>query len=219
MKRRSKLIVGISISLLVCTITALVGGKAQESKPLERQLSAFEAANVPASLALQRLAKIADLPIGIEAPSESRKNPKTIAIEIRNSTVHNILDAVTAADPRYDWTKADSVVNVFPRAGKDPFLETVIPRFEVTNVTRVEAVRILEQAPNVKQKLSQIGVKERSLRSLPGDSETGLPRFSLAVRDSSVRKILNDIMIASRSTHWMFFRYGDHNEYFSLTMR
>lgn len=218
MKRRLKINFAIPISLLLFVATTLVGGHAQEDKQLQRRISEFQADNVPASLALQRLAKTADLPIGIEAPPEET-TPKTIAIEVRNTTVHNILDAVTAADPRYGWAKADSVVNVFPKAGKDPFLEIVVPQFEVKNVTRVEAIRLLQKSPNVKAKLSKTGVKERSILSLPADTESALPRFSLSVRNSQVRTILNDIMMASRSTHWMFFRYGDHNEYFSLTMR
>ncbi len=52
-----------------------------------------------------RVAKTADLPIGIEAPLEGKGAPKTIAVEIRNSTVRNILDAVTDADPRYAGQK------------------------------------------------------------------------------------------------------------------
>jgi hypothetical protein len=62
-------------------------------------------------------------------------------------------------------------------------------------------------------------LRDGTLKSLPGDSENALPRFSLDVKDSTVRTILNSIMLKSNSNSWVFFRYGARKDSFSLLMR
>ncbi len=194
-------------------------GQRQKDELLERKVAEFEVTNAPTSLVLERLAKESEIPIGIEAAPEKQHDNTTIVVGLRNGTVRDILNAVIRADPRYHWTKVDSVINVFPKENKDPLLETKIALFEVRNLNRAQAIRVLVNSAQVKERLRQTGVRERTAIVLPGDSELGLPTFSLSLKNSTVRDALNGIMQASKSQHWIYFRYGAKTEYFSLNMR
>lgn len=198
-------------------MTGLVRPQPQEM--LDRTIPDFQVLDAPTSLVLQRLAESSRVPIGMEAAPESVGQPKRIAIRLKGATVRTVLDSVVQKDPRYVWQSTGPAINVFPKGTKDSFLETTVGRFEVTNVTRVDAIRRLENSIEVKRILAKTAIKDRTLKSLPGDGEYGLPRFSLDLKDVTVRSILNSIMLKSNSNSWVFFRYGAKQDSFSLLMR
>ena len=185
----------------------------------EQRLSEFEVVNAPPSLVLQRLAKASKLAMGIEAIPEGQETAGTITLRAKDRTVREILNEITKTDPRYAWRRTDSVIDVFPQQAKDPLLETMLVRFEVKRVNREQAIRAIWNTQEVRKSFTKTGSGERTLQSLPGPNETNLPRFSVRLRNSSVRNTLNAILKASRSSDWLFFRYGNRHQYFSLTMQ
>jgi len=186
---------------------------------LNQKLSEFEVVDVPTSLALQRLAKVSSVMMGIEAPAETNGKTQTMTIRAKDRSVRDLVNQILSADARYNWRKDDSIIELFPKGAKDPLLETVLTRFEVRAVNRDEAIRALLRRVEVKRTLRQTNSSERTLRNLPGASENNLPRFSVTMSNASVRSILNSILKASRSSNWLFFRYGRRKEYLSLTMQ
>jgi hypothetical protein len=201
------------------SMTGGVGRQPQNNKILDRTIPEFQVIDVPTSLALQRLAGTSSVPIGMEAAPENTGQSRTIAIRLKGTTVRSVLDLVVQKDPRYVWQSTGSAINVFPKSAKDIFLETIVGRFEVTNVNRDEAIKTLENSIEVRRVLGQTTLRDGTLKSLPGDSEYGLPRFSLDLKDVTVRSILNAIMLKSNSNSWIFFRYGAKKDSFSLLMR
>ena len=189
-------------------------GQQPKLKALDQQVRGFELRDVPPSLVLERVAKSRKAPIGFEAiPQESHK----INVIVERGTVRNVLDQIVQADSRYEWKEADGVINVAPRQNKSPILETVVGSFSVAQVNRVDAISAIFELPEVKTKVAEMDVKRRDFGSLPAKPYYSLPRFSLKLRNVTVRTFLNEIMKASADNYWVFFRYGDHDEYFSVT--
>jgi hypothetical protein len=196
----------------------LVRPQSKDDEILDRRVSEFEFIEAPSSV-LQRLASRSGVPIGMEAVPENNGQPKTIAVRANGDTVRTILDLVVEKDPQYVWQRANSVINVFPRHDKDPLLETIVARFQVSNVNKYAAISALEDSNEVKTFLTRNALRENTLRVIPGfEGENSGPRFSLELEKSSVRDILNAIMLASHNTSWTYARYGPGNEFFYLYM-
>jgi hypothetical protein len=194
-------------------LTSISGGQQLKLKALDQEVRGLELREVSRSLVLERVAKSRKVPIGFEAtPQESDK----INVMIEQGTVRDVLDQIVQADSRYEWTEADGVINVSPRVNRSPILETVVRRFSVGQVNRVDAISAIFELPEVK--VAQMDVKRRDFGSLPVKPYNSVPQFSLTLRNVTVRTILNEIMKAGGDNYWVFFRYGDHNEYFSVNM-
>ena len=196
-------------------LTPVSSGQQPTLKALDKEVSRFELRDVPPSLVLERVAKSRNAPIGFESsPQESAK----INVRIEQGTVRDVLDQIVQADSIYEWTETDGVINVSPRLNKSPILETVVRSISVEQVNRVDAIWAIFELPEVRTKVAAMEVKRRDFVSLPGKPEYSLPQFSLKLRNVTVRTILNEIMKAGGDNYWVFFRYGDHNEYFSVNM-
>jgi|SRR6185503_7178758 len=194
-------------------LTSISGGQQPKLRALDQEVSGLELREVSPSLVIERVAKSCKAPIGFEAtPQESYK----INVIIEQGTVRNVLDQIVQADSRYEWTEADGVINVSPRVNRSPMLETVVRRFSVAQVNRDDAISAIFELPEVK--VAQMDVKRRDFGSLPAKPYNSVPQVSLKLSNVTVRTILNEIMKASGDNYWVFFRYGDHNEYFSVSM-
>jgi len=194
-------------------LTALSDGQQPKLNALDQDVSGFELHEVSPSLVLERVARSRNAPIGFEVtPQESYK----INVIIKQGTVKNVLDQIVQADPRYEWTEADGVINVSPRVNKSPILETIVQQFSVEQVKRVDAISAIFELPEVRA--AEMDVKRRDFGSLPAKPYYSAPQFSLKLRNVTVRTILNEIMKAGGDNYWVFFRYGDHNEYFSVSI-
>ena len=200
-------------------MTSLIRSQQQENKLLQQKIPEFQVADAPISLVLQRLARSSNVPVGVELLPETAGQRKTITVRAKDATVRSILDLVLEQDPQYLWQPVDPVINIFPKNAKDPLLETIVGRFKVKNMNKEEAIRVLENSIEVKKILAKSSLRDRTLKSLPGDSENNLTRFSLDIKNASVRSILNSIMVKSAAKSWVFFRYGAKNDSFSLLMR
>lgn len=207
----------VTLGLLVAT--SLARPQLEDDKMLDHKISEFQITEAPTSLVLQRLANTSNVPIGIEAVPEKTGQVRTIDVKLKGATVRSILNHVVEKDTQYNWREAGPAINVFPKHAKDPILETVVARYEVHDVNKEEAIRALENSVEVKRILKRGSLRNRTLKSLPGDSGQGLLRFSLNLKHSSVRNILNAIMLESKSKNWLFFRYGSPRQSFSLTVR
>ncbi|HBB94090.1 MAG TPA: hypothetical protein DC054_01750 [Blastocatellia bacterium] len=205
-------------ALGVYGMTSLVRPQPKDTIKLDRTIPDLQITGAPTSLVLQRVAGSSSVPIGIEALPEIDGQTRTIDVRLKGATVRAVLDLVVKKDPRYVWQTAGPVINVFPKGPKDPLLGTIVSHFEVKNVNREEAIRALENSIEVQKILAETSLSDRTLKSLPGDSEYGLPKFSLDLKDSSVRSILNSIMLKSSSKSWVFFRYGARKDSFSVLM-
>lgn len=182
---------------------------------LDRVVSGFVLRDVTPSLILERLAKTRNLRIGLETIPEP--GPK-IDVIVERGTIRNILDQIIKGDPRYEWREVDGGINVYPKANRSELLEIVVPRFRVAEVNSAQAISTIFNVPTVRRELERKGLSRRDFGSLPAKSYSSLPRFSVSLRNVTVRTILNGIMRASGNNYWVFFRYGDHNKLLSISM-
>lgn len=205
--------------VLLCVLASVCVAQSQANKHLDKKVASFELSDVPMSLLLERLAKTYQVPIGLETiPKEGDKASHEFSVRIEEGTVRDVLEAVIRADPRYKWEEIDGVINVSPKTGGSPILEIVVSNFRVDYANRKDAGLSIIQLPEVKARLKELGLTRSDFGSLPAPSYDDLPRFSLRLRNVSVRRILNEIMKISGSSYWVFSRYGDRNEYFLLSI-
>ena len=198
---------------VICALASVCLSQQPQPDILSKPVSQFELRDVPPSLILERIAKSRHVPLGFEAiPQEEKK----IDVKIEQGTIRDVLDAVVQSDPRYKWSEADGVINVSPKQNQSPILETVIRSFSMHKLNRVDAVAALFALPELKRIVTQMGLTKSDFVSLPGPAYYSLPRLSLSFRNVTVRKIMNEILKAEGSDYWVFFIYGDHNQYFSL---
>lgn len=195
-------------------------GMSQRSTPnsLGQRIPSFIATQEDIAKVLGRLASTYKSPIGLELIPKGvglRVEDK-ISVKVEGATFREVLDAVVKADPRYEWQQVDDVINVFPRAVRSPILETEVHAFELDQATMRDASLAITELPEVKAQIQQMGLQRRDFLSISGSVPDRLSRLSVALHNTKVRRILNEILKVSGSTYWIFFRYGDHNEYFSI---
>jgi len=189
-------------------------------QPLSRKVNSFQLADSSLSIALQRLAKTSHLLVGFDSLPETDTQPaSTFSVNVQDGTVREVLDALTNSDPRYIWTTSGQMIDVHPAKGRDTLSQIVIRHFKVDLVTRDQALEALVRSPEIQAELRQKRIKRREFNSFPGDlAAENLPRFSLDLRDLTMREILNAIAKASDSTFWVLVKYGDQNQYLSVKM-
>jgi hypothetical protein len=172
---------------------------------------------VPSVLLLQRLAREHHLLIGFESLPATERDVK-INVDIKGARVRDALNAIIAKDPRYEWTMSQTAIEIRPRSQTDRLMGVEFSRFRVDRVNRNEAVDAFMNSREVQAVLQNAGIRRREVMSLPGDATDNSPRFSLNLRQTTARAILNEIAIESGSVFWVFSRYGQHNEFVSIKM-
>jgi hypothetical protein len=220
MKIEFKKILAFSLMpLLLCALVPVTGQRAKEQL-LNQKVTSFEVTKAVPGTVLQRLANAYQVPVGLEAIQEGEAGQanRKIDIRIQLGTVRDVLNAIVHADQRYTWEEADGFINVFPQKERDQFLEAVIRDFRLRAVNKEDAITALLQLPEVKNRVNQSGATRREVQILPAAPISTLPRFSLNLHNVTVRQVLNEITKKTGCYYWVFFKYGDHNEYFSIRM-
>ena len=160
------------------------------------------------------LAQIADLHkvnIGLEtAPNQPRTN---IKIDFWFATVDDILEGIVKAAPGYQWRNQGGYIDVYPADTGCPLLETTLSQFEVNNQDWLGATEALRNLPEVERELNALGLMRRYLdkQTPPGNL------FSVSLRNVSFRHALHEITKSSRNSFWMFNRYSNRVQEFSIS--
>jgi len=129
-----------------------------ENKFLDAQVPEFELHNQTLVDGLWKLARTPmPFAFGLEKVLKKRlSDPEiqdpTFTFQLKNKTVHEVLDALCQMDPRFSWSMDGATVNVFPRAVvNDPayLLNRKLERFELKNATDVQdgLLAIVRQLP------------------------------------------------------------------------
>lgn len=204
-----------------------VPAPAEGNPILAKAVKEFRVTGSGISAQVEQLARRFKVPMGLEllrAPSDGTSSARPISVNVENVTVRDVLDAIVAADPGYEWRQSDfGTIAVFPVSHTPSLGDVVVGRYSVQNANRDQAIEELMRAPEVVRWVASAGVERRgfggSLTSegakRPG-STTSL--FSISLSHASVRTVLNAILIASDSRYWMLYRHGSHQEFVSLTL-
>jgi hypothetical protein len=123
------------------------------------------------------------------------------------------------AAPEYKWALEDgAIVDILPDKQGDRFLDKVVPKFEVHDKSRSQALQELTNTPTFKMILLELRANLRTLVSGPPNPDANGPRINMDLRNVPVREILNKIVTLSQGHEWSAVRYGDHLQYLSLSV-
>ena len=70
----------------------------------------------------------------------------------RSFRLRDVLESIIVAEPRYEWTIEDGVINVLPRADYPALLRVPIREFKAKNSRLVFMIDQLEAMPEVRQR-------------------------------------------------------------------
>lgn len=205
-------------ALLLC-LTRVAGSAAQNpgvrllDSPLPNEFQ-IEDGSVVSVLA--EAARASGVPVGLEGARDPDAGPK-VSVDIRGGTMRDALEAVVRQDTRYEWRVVDGVINVYPKAGRDDLLpsllETPVRDFSIVEGTGRKVIQNrMVDLPEVKAKLEAAHVTPRFFVMSNLDVIPVGARFSLAVRDTTLRGLLNRIVRDSTAKFWVLRRDGADGE-------
>lgn len=168
---------------------------------------------------LSALNELADhrVPIGFEQAIDSRDNLNH-QIRLQSGKLKTVLDSLVAQEPRYKWELRDGTINITPVVGRDQFLErfldTKVLHFEPpTGTTDKFKLRDAVLAlPEVRELLEANGVRVKPYdypyrRSIYSDDDV-----NLAMTNTNVREVLNNIARRTEHKIWSLERVGEKRE-------
>lgn len=143
-----------------------------------------------------------------------RPKPR-IKIDTWFGTIDDILDAIVAANPGYQWRASDGFIDVYPRTGSCPLLDTTINEFQVSNTEWSLASQILTSLPEVQGQMSTLHLQRRDLPSDP--REPTVKVLSVSLKGVTLRRALHEMTKASGRSFWIFERPGGESNAFSIS--
>lgn len=184
---------GILIVVCILIIWHIKKPKAViQTKKVER----FLLLKKPIYFAFIQLAGENLVPLGFEeAALMEEEAEKLLSLELKNTTVKNVLNALTELDKNYYWEERNGVINVMPRGikkDKTYVLNQTVNHLVVNNKTRVEIIEDI-------LKLLEPRYKEKPLYFEPFPSEfkeelgIKLKRHNFKFKNKTVRELLNEI--------------------------
>jgi len=135
---------------------------------------------------------------------------KTIEISIKNGPLKDALNAITKADPKFEWHEgSNGAVHFVSRSATPSLMDIRVQSFDIDNSQSWDDILDrLQSVPAVHSWFLK--------RKCPMDDSimnTGGPRklwgqFSVHARDLPVSSILDEIAAKSRSYYWSFVQIG-----------
>ena len=195
---------------LLLLLTATVLGQQANEDLLGKRLAVFEK-TATLHVILQSLAQEYLVPIGFENVPE-RMSPSAISVKVENRTLREILDEITRVDPRYTWEESNGVVNVLPVNSKETLSLLPVKQFHVEHKNRNEVSQSVTDIPEVQAFLISQRILRYDVDDILPNSPSKLLCFSFTLTNTSMRDILNCVLINSHSHYWVIYRYGEENE-------
>ena len=191
------------------------------SKILASPVDSFTVTAADISVPIVELAKRYRVQIGFVAKPQSPagNKPQSLRIDVKAGTVRNVLNAIVAADPAYTWEEAEhGVINVLPKEHVGSLPEIVVKNYSDTNVYRDEAISDLLKTAEVRQWMEETGATRRDKGNANSHSSRGEFIGKFEMRNSTVISILNCMHSLTNSLYWEYYRAGESNQFFVITM-
>lgn len=136
--------------------------------------------------------------------SECEEAPITQRWMPLGASLRDVLDLIVAADPGYQWTADDDVVNLLPKESIPALLETPIKRFRLSRPTDLDsALAQLLARPEVRQRESELHTST-GLKLFVGGASKNDPKIILNCKNLTLREALNAIVQAYGKAVWSY---------------
>jgi len=223
MRKLLKYFVALSIVSIVLAGPHSNGCQINETDVLDHRFDELSVKESSIVLALSRIATEYRVPIGLEVAAKQPETPgREITLNLENTTLRGVMNAIVKQDSRYRWTATGDVVYVYPIAGRDPLLRdllaTNLGEFAVErDCTSYRLRDRIPELPEIKGKLARAKVSPFVIAWRGADREKlGSDCFSLHVSDVTLHHLLDQIIKQSNQKFWMLNRYGKTYEYVIL---
>jgi hypothetical protein len=171
--------------------------------------------------ALGNLALYYGVPVGVEVASEGKDVPR-FDIDVKRSSLKDVLNLIVSHDHRYRWEVRDGVINFIPTGSRDIFLEQLLSvrvlRFAPgRNLPRYAVRDAISELPEVRKFLEERNVNASNLSPA---SREGVPQkdFAPDISDTDVRGILNTVVRESEYKMWVIQRLGAQKKFLQISL-
>jgi hypothetical protein len=203
--------------LLGCLLVGLLGtaicgqGRQQsasttETDVLVRRVEGLDLEYVTTSQAFSKALYHSGTPGGIVKISNCQNDEVIQKWQPLASPLRDVLNWIVQADPPYQWSVEDGVVNVLPRVGEPGLLKTHITKFEVKDASSAEmALYKLLAMPEVKASVSDFNLNE-GIKAvvIPIPLTPNKTRHTVQCSDVTLRDALNTIARLFGNAVWAY---------------
>jgi hypothetical protein len=145
----------------------------------------------------------------------SDKDRDAFALNLGVDTVAQVMDELVSQKTKYKWKLVNGIYDIYPKESADSITAVKIKAFHTSNENFQAVSRAVADIPEVKEWLEKNGVKRREFQiGSAGKTES---RMSMALSQTTLRSVLNQIVAQDERAYWVVVRYGDKLEYISIT--
>lgn len=200
------------IGLFLVSVIGLGYGQQQNDSLLRQRVASIDVSATNVDATLISLAAKYNVPVGNEVSSRKSSESPQYQLELKNSTVEEILKVLFRNQPDYRWQVMDGVLNVSSSSTFEPLLDTVIGEFEVKEQTVSEIKKTLAERPEVQFTLSQTNTEFQELTILPGGNAEAPGKYTFSLHNANVRQILNRLILQTEGHYWTLVRLGNKKQ-------
>lgn len=143
---------------------------------------------------------------------------KPIEVHIKNATLQIILEEFEKKFPEYSFKSSGESVVVSPRKlGQFLFLDTEISEFQVENTDVTEIPGLLFGHAEVMERLRELKLTDAGSIEYDGPVRQLMP-FSMNLKSTTLREILNEIVRQRYATMWTATRFGKDLQYVEIQL-
>jgi hypothetical protein len=196
--------------LALCALLAVLTIGSQKSNEEALGQETFVTMNT----ALDAIGSKYQVRVGLEyAPNDPDQAP--ISLNFAEENAAATLDRLIDQRPDYIWELSDGVYDLHPKLSTDSLLDVHVRTFSVNDVSPEAASHLISALPEVRAWLQKRGVRRRELELGSGPKISGV-RLSLTLRDTTVRGILNHLIVKAGKMRWVVVRYGQNSQYIAM---
>ncbi len=216
------------VTIAICAVTVWVylsfileAGAFSQPDILNQQVRAAAIKGETIDQVLNLLTSEYGIPIGIELADPKHSPRRKIDLDLPETTVKGFLDSVVTIDPRYTWKLEAGVIHVWPLAGRDTvvasLLDTKISHFAVADrASRYQIHNDILNLPEIKSKLVVANVSPMIFLNF-----SSMDRLEKEVvfyeSDLTLRELLDKLAQKTKINRWVIRRWGDNNEFITLS--
>lgn len=207
-------ITSLAVFLTLCCASAIVTMGQQASAPASPPKRVIKYNGDMAAM-LRNVTEIFRVQIGLEVAA--RQPRAQVSFELRDPTVHDVLNAIVQSAPGYKWRESEGFIEVLPVEESSPLLDATISNFHVSDADRAGALDQLLNLPEVQDGMRAMGLNRRDYSSASAGRDGD--KFSMTLQGVTLRHALHKIFKESGGRFWVFQRSGPRsgNEFFSIS--